>query len=114
MKIEEEKLELSDAMIQAVVERLKALADESRVRILLRLKRGSASVNELAKTLGLAQPSVSKHLAVLKNVGLLEVQRHRTTAIYSIKDQTIYELCELVCSGVARFKKEEHQALGLE
>lgn len=106
--------DMSDAMVQAVVERLKALADESRVRILLRLKQGPANVNQLAQTLGIAQPSVSKHLAILKNVGLLNVQRHGTAAIYSVKDQTIFDLCALICSGVTRFKKEQHQALGLE
>lgn len=104
---------MPDAMVQAVVERLKALADESRVRILLVLKHGPASVNELAQAVGLAQPSVSKHLGVLKQVGLLDVQRRGTTALYSIKDQTIFDLCSLVCAGVTRFKKEQHEALGI-
>ena len=104
---------MPDAMVQAVVERLKALADESRVRILLVLKYGPASVNELAHAIGLAQPSVSKHLGVLKQVGLLDVERRGTTALYSIKDQTIFDLCSLVCAGVTRFKKEQHEALGI-
>jgi len=115
MPIEEYKNEVmeSDAMVALVVERLRAMADENRIRLLLRLKKGPAGVGELAKEIGLAQPSVSKHLGVLKQVGLLDCERRGTAAIYSIKDQTIFELCSIVCDGVTRFVQEQHDALGL-
>ncbi len=100
-------------MLMLVVERLRALADESRIRLLLRLKRGPASVGELARELGVAQPSVSKHLSVLKQAGLLDCERRGTAVIYSIRDQSIFELCSIVCDGVARFVREQHDALGL-
>ena len=102
---------LGGPMIEKVVERLRALADESRIRLLLRLKSGECNVTSLAAELGLAQASASKHLNVLRHAGLVAVRREGTQALYSVKDQSIFEMCELVCGGVARHVEEEHAAL---
>lgn len=113
MQIKEYKNDaMSDVMITRVVERFRALADEPRIRLLLRLKRGGAGVSELAADLGIAQPSVSKHLAILRQVGLLDVERRGTSAIYSVKDKSIFDLCSIVCAGVTEFAREQHEALG--
>jgi DNA-binding transcriptional ArsR family regulator len=48
-----------------------ALADPTRRAILARLARGEATVNELAKPFGLRQPTISKHLRVLEEAGLI-------------------------------------------
>jgi DNA-binding transcriptional ArsR family regulator len=48
-----------------------ALADPMRRRILERLKKGEASVQELADPLPISQPAVSKHLKVLQGAGLV-------------------------------------------
>lgn len=110
----EYKNQMSDGMLVKVAGRFAALSDELRLRMLLRLKTGEASVNELSVELGVAQPSVSKHLAVLRQVGLVDVRRQGTSAIYFVKDRSIFDLCSLVCDGVARFATEQHQALGLD
>lgn len=52
-----------------------ALADPTRRRILARLARGSASVNELADPFAMTLPAVSKHLRVLERAGLLRRER---------------------------------------
>ena len=49
-----------------------ALADPTRRAILARLSRGEASVSELAEPFGLAQPTISKHLRVLEEAGLIQ------------------------------------------
>jgi DNA-binding transcriptional ArsR family regulator len=49
-----------------------ALADPTRRAILARLSRGEATVNELAEPFGLAQPTISKHLRVLEDAGLIQ------------------------------------------
>lgn len=100
-------------MVVRVVERLRAMADECRVRILFRLKQGPATVGELAAELGVAQPSISKHLATLRRVGLVDCERVGTAASYFVRDKSVYQLCELVCDGVKRFAREQHAALGL-
>lgn len=54
---------------------LHALADETRLRILDLLLENDATVSELAAQLDLAQPRVSAHLALLRDVGLASVER---------------------------------------
>lgn len=49
----------------------RALADPTRRRILKRLQRGDATVQELADPLPISQPAVSKHLKVLEEAGLV-------------------------------------------
>lgn len=52
-----------------------ALADPTRRAILARLAQGEATVSELAAPFQLAQPTISKHLRVLEDAGLIETGR---------------------------------------
>jgi len=52
-----------------------ALADPTRRAILARLAQGEATVNELAAPFDMALPSVSRHLKVLEQAGLIEQSR---------------------------------------
>jgi ArsR family transcriptional regulator len=54
---------------------MKALADPGRVKIVKMLQRRELCVCELQAALGLAQPTVSKHLKVLEDAGLVERRR---------------------------------------
>lgn len=59
---------------------LRALADPTRRRLLLRLCAGPATVGELAAPLPMSLPAVSRHLTVLARAGLVRRQRQgRTT-----------------------------------
>jgi DNA-binding transcriptional ArsR family regulator len=98
-------------MIACVVERLSALADPTRIKLLLLLKRGPSNVNALTSELAISQASVSKHLAILKNVGIVTAERKGTQSIYQIHDPTIFDLCRLVCNGVMSHAREVHDAL---
>jgi DNA-binding transcriptional ArsR family regulator len=52
-----------------------ALSDPTRRAILARLAQGEATVSEIAQPFGLAQPTISKHLRVLEDAGLIEQGR---------------------------------------
>ncbi len=52
-----------------------ALADPTRRAVLQRLAAGEASVSELMEPFDLAQPTISKHLKVLEEAGLIETSR---------------------------------------
>ncbi|MDQ0472698.1 ArsR/SmtB family transcription factor [Labrys wisconsinensis] len=52
-----------------------ALADPTRRAILVRLAAGEATVSELVAPFALSQPTISKHLKVLENAGLIEQGR---------------------------------------
>lgn len=62
----------------------KALADESRLRLLNVLSRGPFSVQELTAILGVGQSTVSHHLKVLQSAGIASSEREGTWAFYSM------------------------------
>jgi ArsR family transcriptional regulator len=65
---------------KALAERFKALADPARVAIVNRIAvDGEVCTCQLTGPLGLSQPTVSHHLRVLKEAGLIEVARRRGT-----------------------------------
>jgi ArsR family transcriptional regulator, arsenate/arsenite/antimonite-responsive transcriptional repressor len=65
---------------EALAERFKALADPARVAIVNRIGGdGEVCTCQLTGPLGLSQPTVSHHLRVLKEAGLIEVARRRGT-----------------------------------
>lgn len=56
------------------ITRLKALGDESRLRIVGALVTKRSSVNELAEKLSLSQYNVSKHLRILREAGIVDLE----------------------------------------
>jgi DNA-binding transcriptional ArsR family regulator len=93
---------LRPEILDGVVERFAAAADPSRIRLLLRLREDEANVATLSKELGIRQASVSKHLSVLRRVGLVEARQVGNKAIYMIRDDSVFEMCKIVCNGVLR------------
>jgi DNA-binding transcriptional ArsR family regulator len=63
---------------------LKALGEESRMRILRMLMAKERSVNEIAESLGMTQYNVSKHLRVLREASLLDQQKQGQQRVYSL------------------------------
>lgn len=74
---------LSKRSAQALADRFKALSDPARVAIVNRLASNrEVCVCDLTATLGLSQPTVSHHLRVLREAGLIEVAAKRRTWTY--------------------------------
>ncbi|ADQ05404.1 regulatory protein ArsR [Caldicellulosiruptor owensensis OL] len=65
---------------------LYALSDTTRLRILNILAHREQNVSSLVHLIQESQPKVSRHLAYLKNVGLIEARNHAQKRIYSIKE----------------------------
>lgn len=63
---------------------LKALASESRLKIVDRLSCGECSVGELADLVGSDRSTVSKHLAVLRSHGIVEDRREGNLVYYKL------------------------------
>ena len=102
---------LDAAQLQAVAELFGVLSEDSRLRILQVLQNGPRSVGELVERSGLKQANVSKQLGVLLTAGIIARRQEGNRAIYSIKLPMVFELCELVCRGVARQAAERAAAL---
>lgn len=65
---------------------LRALGEETRLRILRLLFKEPLSVNEIAERLGVSQYNVSKHLRIMREAGLLELEKQGKQRLYSIVD----------------------------
>lgn len=63
---------------------LKALADDTRLRIVRELLQGGMSVNEITENIGASQYNVSKHLRVLREAGIITSEKHGKSVAYSI------------------------------
>lgn len=74
---------LGRAESERVAERLKVLADGTRVAVLRQLAREPASVMDLARRFRLAQPTVSNHVKLLRDAGLLEARKDGARVVYS-------------------------------
>src|SRR4051794_645233 len=61
-----------------------AVAEPRRRQILDALAEGERPVNDLVELLGLAQPQVSKHLRVLREVGVVDVREHGRQRLYRL------------------------------
>ncbi len=71
--------------MEPVLRTLKAVADPNRLRILRILGSGSFNVAELTGILGVGQSTVSRHLKLLSQAGLVDVRRAGTWAYYSLR-----------------------------
>ena len=71
-----------------------AVAEPRRREILEYLAEGERPVGDLVVRLGLEQPSVSKHLKVLRQVGLVRVRRHGRQMLYQANGEAIRPLYE--------------------
>jgi len=63
---------------------LKSMGSESRLQIVERLSRGECSVKELGTLVGSDQSTVSKHLAILRNMGIVEDRRDGSMVYYRL------------------------------
>jgi DNA-binding transcriptional ArsR family regulator len=70
----------------------KALADPTRVSIVNRLAAGECCVCDLTAVFELAQPTVSHHLRILRDAGLIESERRGTSALYRLVPDAIDRL----------------------
>ncbi|MGC4904023.1 ArsR/SmtB family transcription factor [Micromonospora echinospora] len=78
---------------------LKAVADPARLRLLSLIQatpEGEASVSDLTAPLGLSQPTVSHHLRILTEAGLLEREKRGVWAYYRLVPSAIAALAELL------------------
>ncbi len=77
-------------MLKAAEKIFKALADKNRLRIFKMLQQREMCVCEIREVLGLAQPTVSKHLKILKEAGIIEDDQKGLWTNYYLNSQNDY------------------------
>lgn len=73
-----------------------AFADPTRILIIYALNERSRNVTELTNELGAAQPTVSRHLKVLRDRGLVRTMRQGVTVTYELADSRLIEALDIL------------------
>lgn len=71
----------------------KALADETRQKIMRLTCCKWLSVNEIVEQINVSQPTVSHHLAILRNAGLVQVREEGKQTFYQLNQHRIASCC---------------------
>ncbi len=74
----------------------KGLADPKRLLIINELRDGPRSVGDLAEALGVSQPNVSRHLAVLRDRGFVTTERFGSSVHYTLTSPKILQAMDLL------------------
>lgn len=77
-------------------ELLKAIAHPARMEIIARLKVDGCNVSEIQRNLGLPQSTVSQHLRILRNAGILSSRREGTKVCYTIEKKEVLEIIKIL------------------
>ncbi len=91
----------NEALVQ-VASYFQALSEPTRLQILNLLRQQERNVGELAQLCGYSSANISRHLALLTQHGLVVRESRGNSAIYTIADESVYALCDLVCGSIAR------------
>ena len=102
---------LPATLVELIAQRFRVIGEPMRIRLLDALRDGPLTINELADALGASQQNVSKHVGVLAQAGIVARERDGNRVRCSIADETIFELCELVCGGLRQKAAELDQLL---
>jgi ArsR family transcriptional regulator len=71
---------------------LKALSNPTRLKIVELLEKGEICACKFALATNKAQPTVSQHLKVLENAGIIKSRKDGKNIMYSVADKRIFEL----------------------
>lgn len=93
---------LPEEALGQVAAYFQALSEPTRLQILNLLRQQERSVGELAQLCGYSAANISRHLTLLQQRGLVARESRGNSAIYSIADESVYALCDLVCGSIAR------------
>jgi DNA-binding transcriptional ArsR family regulator len=104
--------ELSNDALQMIADRFKVLSEPMRLKILHTLWAGEQTVGEIIAATGALQANVSKHLGLLQQAGLVSRRKDGLNVYYRICDETVFELCEVVCASLHDHLAMQIGALG--
>jgi ArsR family transcriptional regulator len=85
----------------------KALADRNRLRIMKMLEVKPMCVCEITAVLGIAQPSVSRHLSILRDADLLDGEKYGIWTNYSLSRSTD-DIVSTVITSMRRWGNDDH------
>lgn len=105
---------LSPLALELIAGRFKALSEPMRLRLLNLLMQGERSVGQLVEASRSGQANVSKHLALLRETGMIGMRKEGLSTICYIADPIVGELCEMMCSRLREEMERKSSALAFD
>ena len=105
------KEELNDDALAMIATRFRILADPMRLKILHTLGEREMNVTDLVEATGAGQANVSKHLGVMLEAEIVARRKDGLNSYYKISDETIFELCDVVCGRLKKQVENKRKAL---
>jgi len=90
---------------------LKALAHPARLQIVELLKSGEKNVGSIIKSLSIQQSSLSRHLTVLREAGILKSRQQGTVIYYDIEDHDIFHVLRPIAEMLRKKLKKTEAVL---
>jgi DNA-binding transcriptional ArsR family regulator len=104
---------IPDALLDEVARRFALLGDPTRLRIVRAMHEcGECTVGEIADAAGTSVANASQHLQRLAQGGVAGRRREGQAIRYRIVDETIEQLCAIVCGSVAGSRAAADVATG--
>lgn len=100
----------TQALFEARAEVVKALAHPTRLFMVDELSRGDLCVSDLRERIGADLSTVSKHLTILKNAGIVSLEKRGTQVFYRLRVPCVTHFFKCI-EAVLRANAEEKAAL---
>jgi len=105
-------IDMTPEVLELVATRFKALAEPTRLRLLSVLREGERTVSDLVDETGFGQANVSKHLQLLHDLRYVERRREGLYTVYSLADEDVFALCDIVCGRIEREVERSKAVVG--
>jgi len=101
----------TDELFERIAERLKALSDPTRLKILHAVEDRELCVSDILAIVGGSQANLSKHLTRMRTSGVLAARRKGTSIFYRVVDPAAFTICRTVCDALEQRAASEHRLL---
>jgi ArsR family transcriptional regulator len=99
--------------VKEFIKVMKALSDPGRVKIIKMLQRRFLCVCEIQEALGLAQPTVSKHLKILEDAGLVRYEKDGLWVNYMLTDGQASPYVASLLGNLRHWLEEDQEIMDL-
>ena len=89
-------VETPEKRAQYLAKMLKALGDTTRLRILELLRNGELCVCEIVPQIEASQSNISQHLRILRDAGIIELEKHGRENHYYVTNQKIFQILDMI------------------
>jgi DNA-binding transcriptional ArsR family regulator len=114
MKQTSESPIISQLALDLIAARFRALGEPTRLRLLNLLMQKEHTVGQLVDASDSGQANISKHLAVLREAGMIGMKKVGLTTVCFVADPVVHELCDLMCNRLREEMESKAEALAFD